>query len=183
METNTPNKQEQQTSYSFFTRLSMAFKIIFSGSYTQSLFNPQPVSQEEETAPAIDLKESDEDSALQLLALMQKEGRLIDFINEDVNQFSDEQVAAAARVVHQGVKKTLGDHVKFEAVSDVGEGNSVNLDENFDRSAYQLTGNVSGSAPYNGTLVHKGWKVSELTLPAVVEGTDLKVVAPAEVEL
>lgn len=165
--------------YSFFTRLSMAFKMIFSGSYTQSLLHPEPA----EEAPAIDLKEANEDSALQILALLQKEGRLIDFINEDVNQFSDEQVAAAARVVHQGVKKTLGDHVKFEAVSEVVEGNSISLDENFDRSAYQLTGNVAGDAPYNGTLIHKGWKVSELTLPAIVEGTDLNVVAPAEVEL
>ena len=170
-----------EQNYSFFTRLSMAFKIIFSGSYTQSLFNPQTVQAEE--APAIDLKQSNEDSALKLLALMQKDGRLIDFINEDVNQFSDEQVAGAARVVHQGVKKTLADHVKFEAVSDVIEGNDVNLEADFDRNAYQLTGNISGDAPYNGTLIHKGWKVSELSLPSVVAGTDLKVVAPAEVEL
>lgn len=171
-----------EQNYSFFTRLSMAFKIIFSGSYTQSLFAPQPVV-EEEAAPAVELKEASQDSALQMLSLLQKEGRLIDFINEDVNQFSDEQVAAAARVVHQGVKKTLGEHVNFAPVSDAGEGNPVALDENFDRSAFQLTGNVSGSAPYNGTLVHKGWKVAELNLPSVVEGTDLTVVAPAEVEL
>lgn len=170
-----------EQNYSFFTRLSMAFKIIFSGNYTQSLFTPKTIETEE--APAIDLKESNQDSALQLLALMQKDGRLIDFINEDVNQFSDEQVAGAARVVHQGVKKTLGEHIKFEAVSDIIEGNSVSLDADFDRHAFQLTGNISGDAPYNGTLIHKGWKVAEITLPSVVEGTNLNVVAPAEVEL
>lgn len=171
--------------YSFFTRLSMAFKIIFSGSYTQSLFNPQPAIDAAEIAPApaVELKENSQDSALQMLALLQKDGRLIDFINEDVNQFSDEQVAGAARVVHQGVKKTLSEHVTFSPVSDAGEGNSIHLEENFDRSAYQLTGNVSGNAPYNGTLIHKGWIVTKLTLPSVVEGTDLSVVAPAEVEL
>ena len=169
-----------EQNFSFFTRLSMAFKIIFSGAYTRSLFAPQV---EAEPEPQIDIKESNEDSALQLLALLQKQGRLIDFINEDVNQFTDEQVAGAARVVHQGVKAALQEHITFEPVSDIQEGNSISLDSDFARSEYQLTGNVSGEAPYNGTLIHKGWKVAELKLPAVVEGTDLTVVAPAEVEL
>lgn len=46
------------------------------------------------------------DSALQLLALLQKEARLIDFLQEEVSQFSDEEVGAAARVIHSGGQKS-----------------------------------------------------------------------------
>lgn len=169
-----------EQNYGFFTRLSMAFKMIFSGTYTQSLLNP--VSAEPE-ATLVEIKESNQDSALQMLALLQKEGRLIDFINEDVTPFSDEQVAAAARVVHQGVKKALAEHVTFTPISPVAEGEAIALQADYKRSEYQLVGNVTGQAPFNGTVIHKGWKVSEMTLPAVVEGTDLNVVAAAEVEL
>lgn len=169
-----------EQNYGFFTRLSMAFKMIFSGSYTQSLLNP--VSSEPE-APKVEIKENNQDSALQLLALLQKEGRLIDFINEDVTPFSDDQVAAAARVVHQGVKKALSEHVTFTPVSSVQEGEQVTLAADYARSEWQVTGNVSGEPPFNGTLIHKGWKVTDIKLPAVVAGTDLNIVAAAEVEL
>jgi len=93
-----------EQNYGFFTRLSMAFKMIFSGTYTRSLLQPAPADP---VAPQVEIKENNQDSALQLISLLQKEGRLVDFINEDINSFADEQVAAAARVVHQGVKKAL----------------------------------------------------------------------------
>lgn len=171
---------EQQ--YSFLTRLSMAFKMIFSRQYTETLFQPAEI-ETPVAEPIPEIVEADADSALQLIALLQKEGRLIDFINEDVNSFSDDQVAAAARVVHQGVKKALDEHLTFAPASDAQEGNSVSLDADFDRSTYRLTGNITGSAPYRGTVIHKGWKVTDIKLPAVVDGTDLNVVAAAEVEL
>lgn len=175
-----------EQNYSFFTRLSMAIKMIFSGSYTVELFvnmAPKVEEPEEVEQPEIALQENSTDSAMQLLAVLQKEGRLVDFINEDINAFADEQVAAAARVVHQGVKKSLSEHVTFQPVASVTEGDAVSLAADYDRNAYRLSGNISGSAPYNGTLIHKGWKVESLSLPAVADGTDLSVVAPAEVEL
>lgn len=167
---------------SFFSRLSLAFKLIFSREYAEQLLLPKQPEPEEEN-PVVELTEANTDSALQLLALLQKDGRLIDFIHEDINAFGDDQVAAAARVIHQGVKKTLSEHVQFTPATEEVEGNPVSLPEDFDKSQYRLTGNVSGSAPYNGTLIHKGWKVQDLTLPQVSEGTNLNVIAPAEVEL
>ncbi len=177
-----------ETQFSFFTRLSMAIKMIFSASYTQSLFaSQQPAEPEAEPEvapePAITLQQNDTDAAAQLLALLQKDGRLLDFINEDINAFADDQVAAAARVVHQGVKASLAGHVALAPVAEVAEGDSLNLAADYDRSAYRLVGNISGDAPYNGTLIHKGWKITQINLPAVAEGSDLSVVAPAEVEL
>ena len=169
-----------EQNYGFFTRLSMAFKMIFSGTYTRSLLQPAPADP---VAPQVEIKENNQDSALQLISLLQKEGRLVDFINEDINSFADEQVAAAARVVHQGVKKALAEHVSFAPVSETPEGESITLGADYNRSQWQLTGNVAGQPPFTGTVIHKGWQVTEMKLPAVVEGTNLKVVAAAEVEL
>jgi len=176
---------------SFFSRIAIACKIIFSKAYAISLLIPEASAtqaiedaitiQSAETVSA--LKHTDQESALQLLAILQKEGRLIDFINEDVSAFSDEQVAAASRVVHAGVKKALQQHMSFAPVSDTPEGNSINLSANFDKNAYRLTGNITGSGPFNGTLIHKGWKVADLSLPQLADGIDLHVVAAAEVEL
>jgi hypothetical protein len=176
---------------SFFSRIAIACKIIFSKAYAISLLNPEaPVAQSIEEAVTIEpaetvstLKYTDQESALQLLAILQKEGRLIDFINEDVSAFSDEQVAAASRVVHAGVKKALQQHMSFTPVSDTPEGNGINLPADFDKNAYRLTGNITGSGPFNGSLVHKGWKVADLSLPQLADGIDLHIVAAAEVEL
>jgi hypothetical protein len=176
---------------SFFSRIAIACKIIFSKAYATSLFQLEgsPAQAIEDTIiiepieSVSTLKHTDQESALQLLAILQKEGRLIDFINEDVSAFSDEQVAAASRVVHAGVKKALQQHMSFVPVSDTPEGNSINLATDYDKNAYRLSGNIAGSGPYSGTLVHKGWKVAGLSLPQLADGIDLHVVAAAEVEL
>jgi hypothetical protein len=183
------NNMEPNTS--FFSRIAMACKIIFSKAYALSLLNPETSSVQaiedgiilEPIETVSTLKHTDQESALQLLAILQKEGRLIDFINEDVSAFSDDQVAAAARVVHAGVKKALYQHMSFAPVSDTLEGNNIHLPADFDKNAYRLTGNITGSGPFNGTLVHKGWKVADLSLPQLADGIDLHVVAAAEVEL
>jgi hypothetical protein len=121
--------------------------------------------------------------ALQLLGLLQREGRLVDFVRQDVAGFSDADIGAAARVVHEGCRKALAAHASIEAVRSEEEGQKLTLEEGFDKSAVKLTGNVQGSAPFRGTLRHKGWRVTKLTLPQVVEGWDAHVVMPAEVEL
>lgn len=134
-------------------------------------------------AEPIVLKEATPDAALQLLSLLQKEARFIDFIQENVNAFSDAEVGAAARVVHQGCSKVIGEHFTLAAVSADTEGNRVTLPAGFDAACYRLTGNIVGQAPFNGTLVHKGWKVADMHLPKMTEGHDPRIIAPAEVEL
>ncbi|WP_020482041.1 DUF2760 domain-containing protein [Methylomonas sp. MK1] len=129
------------------------------------------------------LKEATPDAALQLLSLLQKEARFIDFIKEDVSAFSDAEIGAAARVVHQGCSKAVSEHFTLAPVSNDPEGNRVTLNKGFDAASFRLTGNIVGEAPFTGTLVHKGWQVTDLRLPKLTEGHNAKIVAPAEVEL
>lgn len=129
------------------------------------------------------LKEATPDAALQLLSLLQKEARFIDFIKEDVSAYSDADIGAAARVVHQGCSKAVNEHFTLLPVSQDQEGSRVTLNKGFDAASFRLTGNIVGEAPFTGTLVHKGWQVTDLRLPKLTEGHNAKIVAAAEVEL
>jgi hypothetical protein len=133
--------------------------------------------------PAPVLKVADTDAALQLLALLQREARLIDFVGEDLTSYPDAQIGAAARVVHQGCAKVLREHFTIVPVRSEAEGSRITLPAGFDASAVRLTGNVVGQAPFTGSLSHRGWRVTEVRLPQLAERHDARVLAPAEVEL
>ncbi len=120
--------------------------------------------------------------ALQLLGLLQREGRLVDFLQQDVSAFPDVEIGAAARVVHDGCRRALAAHFEIQPVRDEREGSGVTL-ETVDANAIKLVGNVSGTAPFRGTLRHRGWRVLSVRLPETVAGFDANVLAPAEVEL
>lgn len=134
-------------------------------------------------APAAALKTLDTDAALQLLALLQREARLIDFTRESLAGYDDAQIGAAARLVHEGCAKVLREHFDIVPVRSEAEGSRVTLPAGFDAAAVRLTGNVSGSAPFTGSLAHRGWRAAEVKLPRLAEGHDARVLAPAEVEL
>jgi hypothetical protein len=129
------------------------------------------------------LIEAEPDAALQLLGLLQQEGRLVDFLQEDVAGYSDAEVGAAARVVHEGCSKALAQHLTIEAVRAESEGARVTLSEGFDSSAVRVTGRVVGEPPFSGSLTHRGWRVTETRLPKLSAGHDSAIIAPAEVEL
>jgi Domain of unknown function (DUF2760) len=120
---------------------------------------------------------------LRLLALLQREGRLLDFLLEDVQAYSNDQVGAAVRDIHKNCRKTLQDHLVLEPVLKDAEGATVQVPTGFDPSAIRLTGNVTGQPPFKGTLQHHGWRVKELKVAAPPEGQDEFVLQPAEVEL
>jgi len=110
-----------------------------------------------EPKPAV-LKEATPDAALQLLTLLQQDARFIDFVNEDLSSYSDEDIGAAARVVHEGSKKTLDAYFTLQAIRTEDEESRISLPEGFNASEVRLTGNVVGEAPFSGTLIHKGCK-------------------------
>src|SRR5207237_888045 len=120
---------------------------------------------------------------LRLLALLQREGRLLDFFLEDISQASDDQVGAGVRELHRKAQGVIKDHLALEPVLPHQEGDAVDVPAGFDPSAIRLTGNVTGNPPFRGTLQHHGWRVKDYKLPAPPEGQDEFVVAPAEVEL
>ncbi|CAE6933490.1 hypothetical protein R69608_04809 [Paraburkholderia nemoris] len=139
---------------------------------------PAPAPQ-----PAPTLKEASPDAALQLLGLLQRDARFIDFVEEDIKAYSDADIGAAARLVHDGCRTTLREHFTIRPVRDEAEGSRVTLAEGFDATSIRLTGNVVGKAPFNGSISHRGWRVDDVRLPKLTDRHNAKVIAPAEVEL
>jgi hypothetical protein len=136
---------------------------------------PEPQRTLAPTAPA------KADPALNLLSLLQREGRLIDFCEEELGGFSDAQIGAAARTVHDGCRKALRGAVTLTPVRPEPEGSSVTLPPGFDPQAVRLSGNVVGQPPFSGVLRHHGWKATSVRMPQA--SGDPTVIAPAEVEL
>jgi len=120
------------------------------------------------------------------LALLQEHGRLVDFAKEDVTSASDQQLGAAARVVHAGCRKVLDDYFEIAPLRSESEGSPVTLESGFDAPAHRLLGSVAAHPPYKGKLVHPGWAARSVKLPRVTGTTDARpwpVLAPAEVEV
>jgi hypothetical protein len=123
------------------------------------------------------------DGALALLALLQREGRLVDFLREPLDGFADADIGATARDVHRGCRKVLDQHLSFEPVMPGAEEARVTVPKGFDPAEIRLIGEAKGEPPFTGTLRHHGWRVVEAKLPTLAEGIDRTVIAPAEVEL
>ncbi|MGN6650492.1 DUF2760 domain-containing protein [Trinickia sp.] len=134
-------------------------------------------------APAPTLKEASPEAALQLLGLLQRDARFIDFVEEDIANYSDADIGAAARLVHDGCRATLREHFTIQPVRDEAEGSRVAIAEGFDATAIRLTGNVVGKPPFNGSITHRGWRVADVRLPKLTQSHNASVLAPAEVEL
>jgi len=143
---------------------------------------PAPKPKKEKPAPEKP-KERDLSPALQLLSLLQREGRLVDFLEQDIATFPDAEIGAAVRVVHEGCRKALRDHLTIKPVRDEDEGAKVTLEAGFSPAEVKLTGNVQGKPPYRGTLQHRGWKATNVKLPTPTVEHDSSILAPAEVEL
>ena len=143
----------------------------------KSIANEAPVEKIETIKP------QNNDAALQVLAMLQQNGRFIDFLHEDLTHFSDADIGAAARFVHQGSQKILDQYFTFSPVCPQDEESRITLEEDFNAQEIQLTGRVTGQAPFTGTLIHKGWKVDACNLPQLAEGHDSHIIAKAEVEL
>jgi hypothetical protein len=142
---------------------------------------PAPTPAPQPAAPT--LKQASPDAALQLLGLLQRDARFIDFVEEDVAGYSDADIGAAARVVHGGCRTVLREHFTIRPVREEAEGSRVTLPEGFDATAVRLTGNVVGKAPFTGSLSHRGWRVDDVRLPKLAASHDASVIAAAEVEL
>jgi hypothetical protein len=186
---------------SFFSRISIAigafFRALSDAEYAARLTRiddaPQPsAAPVAPPAPApapapvpapVTLRVATPDAALQLLSLFQREARLIDFTQENLSAYSDADIGAAARVVHEGCAKVLKEHFTIQPVRSEAEGSRVELPDGFDAAAVRLTGNVVGKAPFKGTLSHRGWRSAEVRLPKLAEAHDASILAPAEVEL
>jgi hypothetical protein len=166
-----------------WTRIKLAFAAFFTILFKGRLpvaFHPASPAGAPAQPPAADSS----DRAIQMLALLQREGRLVDFVLEDLATYSDAQIGAAARDVHAGCHRVLERYITLEAILPGREGEAVTIgqDQPIDPAAFHLVGNVAGQPPFRGTLLHPGWRASRVQLPPVVT-TDRTIVAPAEIEL
>lgn len=143
---------------------------------------PAPSARVEPPRPVV-IREATPDAALQLLGLLQQEARFIDFLQEDIAAHGDADIGAAVRVVHEGCRKVLKQHLELEPVRTEQEGARLALPKGYDASAIRVSGNIVGEPPFNGTLIHRGWRVTRINLPKLAEGHDAGILAPAEVEL
>ncbi|THC44484.1 DUF2760 domain-containing protein [Massilia sp. Mn16-1_5] len=184
---------------SFWSRLSLAFGTFFKtigdaefaarvrddqvGPIAAPAPAPVPTPAAAPAPVPVQLREATPDAALQLLTLLQREARLIDFAHENLSAYADADIGAAARVVHEGCARVLKEHFTIAPIRTEAEGSRVTLEEGFDASSVRLTGNVVGKAPFKGTLSHRGWKATDVRLPQLAKEHDASVLAPAEVEL
>jgi hypothetical protein len=122
--------------------------------------------------------------AIQILSILQRQGRLVDFLEEDLGVYEDGQIGAAVRSIHQGCKEALAQNVGLEAVYGEEEGTEVTIKPGFDPQAVRLTGNVHGDPPFKGVLRHRGWRVVRMDLPLKSPDREMDwILAPAEVEI
>lgn len=122
-------------------------------------------------------------AALRMLALLQAEARLVDFIMEDISGASPEQVGNAVIKVHKDAQEALKRFVVIETVLPGTEGDTTTVPKGFDPSAMRVVGNVTGEPPYTGTIEHVGWRVKELKVSPPPAGADEFVLQPAEVRV
>jgi hypothetical protein len=182
----------------FWKRVAFAFRCFFS-----ILFLPRipddiarnlakseaPRSPASPTPSVSHLKELEQppaetfDRAVQMLALLQRDGRLVDFLAENISSYPDMQLGAAVRTIHETCRQVLDRYVKLEPILNSEEEQPVTVQTGFDPAAIKLIGNVAGEPPVRGVLRHKGWRVKEVNLPPLPQGAGRMVVAPAEVEV
>ena len=184
----------------FWERVTFAFRCFFSILFHADIPNdiaqkqvkpagpvPQVPAAAVRSAPHVGEVErpaSEEfDRGVQILALLQRDGRLIDFLAENISAYPDAQLGAAVRTIHETCRQVLDRYLKLEPILNSEEDQPVTVQAGYDPAAIKLIGNVAGGPPVRGVLRHKGWRVKEVNLPPLPQGAGRMVVAPAEVEL
>jgi hypothetical protein len=120
---------------------------------------------------------------LHLLAVLQREGRLVDFFQEDLEMHEDEQIGTAVRTIHGKCKKILNKNLSMQPIIAGDEGDAITVETGFDPDAIKLTGRVTGAPPFKGTIRHKGWRTNALEMPDLSAIKDPTIIYPAEVEI
>lgn len=177
------------TMTAFFRRLKFAFWTFFAilfrnripGAVAEAL-GLTAASPAVSPGPAVVQPVAAEATATQLLAVLQRDGRLVDFLMEDIAAYADAQIGAAVRDVHAGCRQAMQRYVALGPVLDSEEGMTVTVEPGTDGARVRLIGNVVGQPPFRGVLRHRGWLATRVDLPPLAP-TARSVVAPAEVEI
>jgi hypothetical protein len=120
---------------------------------------------------------------LHLFSMMQREGRLMDFLAEDLDHYEDSQIGSAVRAIHASCLQIVREYLDPRPIMSQAEGERVTVDVDFDPGAIKLTGKVVGKPPFSGIIRHKGWQVGKIKLPTLSGRQNAEIIAPAEVEI
>ncbi len=120
---------------------------------------------------------------LHLLSVLQREGRLVDFFSENLEEYDDDQIGGAVRSIHESCKKIMDKYLKYKPVINEGEDEEITVQPGFDPASLKLTGNVTGEPPFKGVVRHRGWKAARVDLPTLSGSRDPELIAPAEIEI
>jgi hypothetical protein len=160
------------------------FNILFQGALSAEVLGDLKLAHREQAAPAKPAAPSrtPADGALQILTILQRDSRLVDFLMEDIASYSDDQVGAAVRELHDQCRDSIARHVTLQPVIDGVEGTPAKAPSG-DPHAVRFIGNVPATPPSGGTLRHKGWRAAKVDLPSLTAKEDTSIVAPAEIEI
>jgi len=179
-------------------RILIAFRVLFAALFNGTIAEQLQHVLDDQSLPKIDgsgeklrrpqpradVTPPSRSEAVTLLAALQREARLVDLVKQPLGSFSDEEVGAAARNVLGDCGTVLDRFFVLQPVSGVEEGAPCEVPAGYDPAAYKLSGQVEGSGPFRGKLVHHGWKATSVKLPAWTGSKDgAMVIAPAEVEI
>ena len=120
---------------------------------------------------------------LHFFSMMQREGRLMDFLAEDLDQYEDTQIGSAVRAIHANCRQIVREYLDPRPIMAQAEGERVTVDADFDPGAIKLTGKVVGEPPFSGIIRHKGWQVGKVKVPKLSGRQNAEIIAPAEVEI
>jgi len=120
---------------------------------------------------------------LHSLSVLQREGRLLDFFDEDLSLYEDGQIGAAVRSIQEDCKKAIKKYIDPKPVIEADEGETVTIEPGFDIDAITLVGNVSGEPPFQGVLKHRGWKAGKKDVPKLSDIQNPGIMTPAEIEI
>jgi hypothetical protein len=163
------------------SRILLAFRAFFAILFGRPLpkeIKPAPAPRPQPPAPA----KPNPAHALQLLAILQRDSRILDFLMEDIAAFEDDQIGAAVRSLHDQARDSLARYLSLQPVIDGVEG-AYTRPATADPAAVKFIGNVPAAKPEGGTLRHKGWRAAKMDLPALTPGQDASIIAPAEIEI
>lgn len=160
--------------------LKLAFKAFFKCLRKSPEAEKIALILEQDPSKQLEAPEQKTSTTAQLLAALQKEGRFIDFLQEDLSGVGDAQVGSVSRTVQEGCRKVVEQYLTLQPVLTDKEGDKVTVEEGFDAHEIALVGKVEGDPPFTGQLQHHGWILEKDELPKL--GSP-RVLAPAQVEL
>lgn len=176
-------------------RIFLAFRCFFNILFHGRLLDPAltalglsrrsaaaaPPARQAAAAPAApSVKTSD--GALQILGILQRDSRLLDFLMEDISSYADDQIGAAVRELHDQCRDAVARYITLQPVIDGVEGTFAKAPSK-DPNVVKFVGNVPATPPDGGTLRHKGWRAAKVDLPALAGRQDATILAPAEIEI